>query len=120
MSRAVTENDTMAGTTVFDGQQSRKGYRLNRFCQTLKDPANRERFRADEDGYLAASGLTEQEKRWIRERDWYRLTSDAGGNIYPLLKLAATVGHTLADIGAQCRGETLEEFLATRNAPEAR
>jgi hypothetical protein len=32
------------GTTVFTGECSRQGYRLNRMAMSLSDPANRQRF----------------------------------------------------------------------------
>ena len=35
------------GTTVFTGEPSQQGYRLNRMAMSLTDSANRERFRAD-------------------------------------------------------------------------
>ena len=38
------------GTTIFDAEQSRKGYHLNQFCMSLMKAANRERFKADEVG----------------------------------------------------------------------
>jgi hypothetical protein len=41
------------GTTVFDGRQSRRGYHLNQFCMSLLKPANRDRFKADEEAYLS-------------------------------------------------------------------
>ncbi|MFY7902228.1 MAG: protocatechuate 3,4-dioxygenase, partial [Rubrivivax sp.] len=40
------------GTTIFDAEQSRKGYWLNQFCMSLMKAANRERFKADERAYL--------------------------------------------------------------------
>src|SRR5256885_8633344 len=43
------------GTTVFDAEQSRKGYWLNQFCMSLMKAENRERFRADERAYLGRS-----------------------------------------------------------------
>ena len=41
------------GTTIFDADQSRKGYWLNQFCMSLMKAENRARFKADEDAYLA-------------------------------------------------------------------
>jgi protocatechuate 4,5-dioxygenase alpha chain len=38
----------------------------------------------------------------------------AGGNVYVFLKIAATIGSNLIEVGAAMRGETVEEFLATR------
>ena len=37
------------GTTIFDADQSRKGYWLNQFCMSLMKDENRKRFKADED-----------------------------------------------------------------------
>ena len=34
------------GTTVFDAEESRKGYWLNQFCMSLMSADNRERFNA--------------------------------------------------------------------------
>jgi len=39
---------------------------------------------------------------------------DHGGSIYLILKIAGTIGQTLLQMGAQMRGETLEQFMATR------
>ena len=40
------------GTTVFDADQSRKGYWLNQFCMSLMKAENRARFKANERAYL--------------------------------------------------------------------
>ncbi|MBI3708467.1 MAG: protocatechuate 3,4-dioxygenase [Proteobacteria bacterium] len=101
------------GTFVFTGERSRRGYRLNKLASTLTDPANRERFRADENAYMEAMGLNAKEQDIVRRRDWKEMV-EHGGNIYVILKIAATVGQTLLDMGAQMRGETLPQFLATR------
>ena len=37
------------GTTLFDGEQARKGYALNKMCYSFNDAANREAFKADEE-----------------------------------------------------------------------
>ena len=42
----------------------------------------------------------------MRRRDWAGMV-DHGGSIYLLLKIAATVGQTLLQVGAQMRGLTL-------------
>ena len=36
------------GTTIFDADQSRKGYWLNQFCMSLMKAVNGERFKANE------------------------------------------------------------------------
>ena len=51
------------GTTIFDAEQSRKGYHLNQFCMSLMKAANRERFKADERAYLNEWPMTEDEYR---------------------------------------------------------
>ena len=40
------------GTTIFDAEQSRKGYWLNQFCMSLMKAENRARFKAGERAYL--------------------------------------------------------------------
>src|SRR5690348_4794690 len=105
--------ETIAGTTVFTGARSHQGYRINKLAMSLTDPANREAFRANERGYMAKFGLTETEMKLVETRDWTGLV-EAGGSIYVLLKIAATVGQNLLQIGAQMRGETLDAFIAAR------
>ncbi|MGH8701982.1 MAG: protocatechuate 4,5-dioxygenase subunit alpha [Burkholderiales bacterium] len=106
------------GTCVFDGVQSRRGYRINRFCMRLARAENRSAFKADEAAYLASSDLTEAEKALVRARD-FRALGEAGGNTYFMIKLGACTGHGLYHIGAQMRGETYEQFLATRKVKGA-
>jgi len=99
--------------------RSPQAYRLNKLGMSLTDPANRQAFLADEPGYMRALGLDEAVIALVRARDWGRLI-EAGGNIYLLLKIAATVGQTLLQMGAQMRGETVEAFMATRPVGGAR
>lgn len=106
-------------TIVFDLDESRKGYRLNKMCDSLTSEANRTAYRADEPAYLAAHGLTDEEKRIILVRDWAALNA-MGGNIYYLMKLAFVVGQGLYRMGAQMRGQSYEDFLTTRHGKGAR
>jgi protocatechuate 4,5-dioxygenase alpha chain len=101
------------GTQVFDGDTSRRGYRINKFCMGLARPQNRAAFKADEEAYLARSDLKEDEKAMVRARD-FKALGEAGGNTYFLMKLGACTGFGLYHIGAQMRGESYEQFLATR------
>ena len=39
------------GTVIFDGEQARKGYALNKMCFSFNEAANRAAFLADEDAY---------------------------------------------------------------------
>jgi protocatechuate 4,5-dioxygenase alpha chain len=108
------------GTYVFDGTISRTGYKLNKLAFSLGDAANREEYRRDEEAYLEKFKLDEATREAVRRRDWLALTTIHGGNIYYMLKLGATVGAGLYQMGAQMRHETFEEFLNTRNAKGAR
>jgi protocatechuate 4,5-dioxygenase alpha subunit len=101
-------------TTIFDLRLSRRGVRLNRMCAALCDPAEREAFKRDEEAFMARFGLTEAEQKLIRARDFQGLI-EAGTNIYFLLKIGAATGTSLYRMGAQMRGESYEQFLATRN-----
>jgi hypothetical protein len=60
------------GTTIFDAEQSRKGYWLNQFCMSLMKAENRERFKADERAYLDEWPMTEEQKQAVLARDLNR------------------------------------------------
>ncbi len=120
MSLQVDKSRPIPGTRVFDWRESRKGYRLNKFAMAFADEANREAFKADEEAFMERHGLNEQEKQYLRDRDFRGLIEDCGGLIYMIMKIGASTGHGLYHIGAQLRGETFEQFMATRNAKGAR
>ena len=106
-------------TVIFDGRQSRRGYRLNKFCLTLTKPENRAAMKQDAEAYMTEFGLTGAERELVRNRDYLGMI-EAGGNIYLIMKLGAVNGDGLYQMGAQQRGQTYEEFLATRHASGAR
>jgi protocatechuate 4,5-dioxygenase alpha subunit len=105
-------------TSIFDLRLSRRGRRLNKLCAALCSPEEREAFKRDEEAFMARFGLTEDEKNLIRRRDFKGLI-EAGTNIYSLLKIGSVTGNSLYRMGAQMRGESFEEFLATRNTKGA-
>ena len=105
-------------TTIFDLRLSRRGLRLNKMCGSLCDPHNRAAFKQDEEGYLARFSLSDEERQLIRKRDFGGLIR-AGLNIYWMLKLGSVTGNSLYKMGAQMRGESYEQFLATRNFKDA-
>jgi len=105
-------------TSIFDLRLSRRGRRLNRMCSALCSPAEREAFKRDEEAFMARFDLTEAEKNLIRKRD-FRGLIEAGMNIYAMLKIGSATGNSLYRMGAQMRGETYEQFLATRNMKDA-
>ncbi|TFZ04809.1 protocatechuate 3,4-dioxygenase [Ramlibacter rhizophilus] len=108
----------IAGSDVFDLRMSAEGYRINKMCNALSSAANRDAYKRDEEAFMAAHGLSEDEKALVRARDFAGLLAH-GANIYFLLKLGVVTGNGLYTMGAQMRGETYEQFLATRNAPGA-
>ncbi|MDE2605961.1 MAG: protocatechuate 4,5-dioxygenase subunit alpha [Burkholderiales bacterium] len=99
------------GTTIFDGAQALKGYALNRMCFSFNDKANRDAFRADEEGYMRQYGLNPQQAEAIRKRDVLGLIA-AGGNVYYLAKFAGILGLDVQDLGAAQTGMTKDEFKA--------
>jgi protocatechuate 4,5-dioxygenase, alpha chain len=110
---ATYRNTPIPGTSVFTGERSRQGYRINKFAMSLSDAANRAAFKADERAYMARFGLSEREMDLVARRDWKSLVA-AGANIYVLIKVGGAVGQNLLQMGAQMRGETLDQFMTTR------
>jgi protocatechuate 4,5-dioxygenase alpha chain len=97
------------GTTIFDAEQSRKGYWLNQFCMSLMKAPNRERFKADERAYLDEWSMTEEQKQAVMARDLNKCIS-LGGNIYFLAKIGATDGKSFQQMAGSMTGMTEEEY----------
>ena len=97
------------GTTIFDAEQSRKGYHLNQFCMSLMKAANRERFKANERVYLDEWAMTEEQKLAVLARDLNRCIA-AGGNIYFLAKIGATDGKSFQQMAGSMTGMTELEY----------
>ena len=97
------------GTTIFDAEQSRKGYHLNQFCMSLMKADNRERFKAGERAYLNEWPMTEEQKQAVLARDLNRCIA-LGGNIYFLAKIGATDGKSFQQMAGSMTGMTEEEY----------
>jgi protocatechuate 4,5-dioxygenase alpha chain len=97
------------GTTIFDADQSRKGYWLNQFCMSLMKAANRERFKANERAYLDEWPMTEEQKQAVRARDLNRCIA-LGGNIYFLAKIGATDGRSFQQMAGSMTGMTEQQY----------
>lgn len=110
--------DQLAGTYPFTLARSVKGYRLNKFLHRLVDPAWRARFRDGQEALFEEARLTEAERHLVRLLDW-RGMIHYGVSFFMLEKLAAVVGVSNLHVYAAMRGETLDEFRRTRNAPGA-
>jgi gallate dioxygenase len=110
--------ETLPGTYPFTLARSVKGYRLNKFLHNLIDPAWREKFRSDPDSLFEIAGLTTEERQLVRTLDW-RGMIHYGVSFFMLEKLGAVIGVSNLHIYAAMRGESLEQFQKTRNAPGA-
>ena len=97
------------GTTIFDADESRKGYHLNQFCMSLMTHENRERFKADQRAYLDEWAMTEAQKQAVLDVDLNRAIS-LGGNIYFLAKLGATHGKSFQQMAGSMTGMTETEY----------
>ena len=97
------------GTTIFDADQSRKGYWLNQFCMSLMKAENRERFKKDERAYLDEWAMTEEQKQAVMSRDLNRMI-ELGGNIYFLAKIGATDGKSFQQMAGSMTGMSEEQY----------
>jgi len=111
--------EKLAGTYLFDLATSAKALRLNRFLHGLTVPANRALFKDNPEAAFDKAGLTAEERRMVRELDWAALMR-YGASFFCLEKLGRVKGISNPEMVAGFRGETLEEFLKTRNVPGAR
>jgi gallate dioxygenase len=110
--------ERLEGTYPFTLARSVKAFRLNRFLHAMTLPAHRERFRADEDAAFETAGLSAEERDMLRRRDWRALIR-YGAIFFGLEKLGAVIGVSNLHIYAAMRGQSLEDFQKTRNAPGA-
>lgn len=106
----LTHHETsIPGTYMFDGQAAMKGYALNKMCYSFNKAENRAEFLGDEDAYCTKYGLTDEQRKAIKERNVLAMIH-AGGCIYYLAKFSGMFGLTVQDVGAQQTGMTVEEF----------
>jgi len=110
--------ERLGGTYPFTLARSVKGYRLNKTLHSLTDPERRAHFRANPEGFFQQAALTAQEADLVRRLDW-RGMIHYGVSFFMLEKLGAVVGVSNLHIYAAMRGQTLEAFQRTRNAPGA-
>ena len=110
--------ETLEGSYPFTLARSVKAYRLNKFLHSLIDPDTRAQFRTEQEVAFARAGLTDEERTLVRMRDW-RGMIHYGVSFFMLEKLGAVVGVSNLHIYAAMRGQSLQEFQKTRNAPGA-
>ena len=110
--------EKLTGTYPFTLERSVKAYRLNKFLHGMTRPAHRARFLADPEAAFAEAQLTPEEQDMLRRRDW-RALIHYGVIFFMLEKLGAVTGVSNLHIYAAMRGQSLEDFQKTRNAPGA-
>ncbi len=97
------------GTTIFDAEQSRKGFHLNQFCMSLMKAENRARFKADERAYVDEWPMSEDQKQAVLAFDLNRCIA-LGGNIYFLAKLGATHGRSFQQMAGSMTGMSEDDY----------
>jgi gallate dioxygenase len=118
MARELEGVEQLEGTYPFTLEVSTRTFRINRYLQQMTEPAHREAFLRDPRESFRAAGLTDREIDLIERRDWQGLIR-YGAIFFGLEKLAAVLGLSNLHVYAAMRGETLQDFLKTRNAPGA-
>jgi gallate dioxygenase len=106
--------EKLPGTYPFTLDRSVKAYRLNAFLHSLLRPERRKRFLEEPEALFEEARLSEPERAMLRTRDWRSLIQ-YGAIFFLLEKLGAVVGTTNLHIYAAMRGQSLEDFLKTRN-----
>ena len=110
--------EDIEGTYPFTLERSVRAYRINSYLHQLIDPVFRERFSNDPESTYEEAGLTGEERDLISRRDW-RGMIHYGVIFFLLEKLGAVSGVSNLHIYAAMRGQSLEDFQKTRNAPGA-
>lgn len=108
---APSRRHAIPGTVIFDGDQARIGYALNKMCFSFNSAACREAFQRDEEAYMSEYGLNDAQRQAIRNRNVLELIA-AGGHPYYLAKFAGIFKLDMQDIGAQQTGMTKDAFRA--------
>jgi protocatechuate 4,5-dioxygenase alpha chain len=98
----VVPRDLPEDLDLFDEETATRGIRLNKAAYSLKDEQQRELFHRDEEAWMEQFGLTEEEKRLMRTRDWIDLWR-AGMSIYVMVKLLGVTNTSLPEVGKQMR-----------------
>ena len=110
--------ERIEGSYPFTLERSVRAFRINDYLHRMIEPAHRQGFLRDPEASFESAGLTTEERDLIRRRDWRGLMH-YGVIFFMLEKLGAVTGVSNLHIYAAMRGETLEAFQRTRNAPGA-
>jgi protocatechuate 4,5-dioxygenase alpha chain len=107
----LAEFDDIPGTRVYTARRARQGYWMNQFAMSLMKPENRERWKADERGYIDGWPMSEEQKQAILDRDYNRML-DLGANIYFMSKVFSTDGLSFLQAVSTMTGMSVEEYRA--------
>lgn len=117
-SRQIDYSKPLPGTYLTTGLRAARGYRFSKFCMSLMKPEVREAFKADPERVMVEAGLTDHERQLVHDRDWNGMLR-YGTSTFMVLKLSNALGVGQNRTGAAMRGQTYEEFMATRNVKDA-
>ena len=111
--------EAIEGTYAFDIRTSNKALKLNRFLWNMIRAEWRDRYTADPEAVMQDAGLNDTEKNLIRSENWLGLVQ-YGACFFVIEKFARVVRKTNLEVYAMMRGESFEDFMATRRVPETR
>jgi len=103
--------DDIPGTYVFDTLRCKQGFQLNKFCKSLDQAGNRDKFRDDPSAYLDQYPMEAEQRRMVEKRDWLGMLQ-VGGNIYYTFKLAIFDGLTMQHVGGLMSDMSVDDFRA--------
>lgn len=108
----MTQGDfqDIPGTPLFDGGMAQKGYHFNTFFMSLMQAQNRAAFKAGEAAYMESYPLSTAQKQAVLSRDWNGMTA-LGGNVFFMVKLAATDGIPVAQMCAAMAGMAPADYM---------
>jgi gallate dioxygenase len=118
VNRQLLGVENLSGTYPYTLERSRKAFRLNQFLHRMTLSEHRQAFADDEDALYASYRLTPEETALLQHRDWRGLIH-YGVIFFVLEKWAASLGVSNLHIYAAMRGESLADFMTTRNASNA-
>lgn len=111
--------EDIAGTYPFDLRVSNRTLRLNRFFWNMIRADFREAYLRDPVAAMTGAGIAPDEQKMVLAQDWIGLVRH-GVNFFVLEKFARVARKTNLEVYGLMRGETLEEFMATRRVPTMR
>lgn len=118
MAEQLAGVERLSGTWPFSIGTAVRAYRINDYLHRMVEPEHRARFLGNPEASFETAGLSSEERDLIRHRDWLGLLR-YGVIFFLLEKLGAVTGVSNLHIYAAMRGQTLEDFQRTRNAPGA-